>query len=107
MRLLDKSLLLIINRMMKNIGHLEDLHINTRDRSATTTVMLAGESQPIDVNVGHFEFLKKPDNGVTLQLREVSCSKEWMDKLADKMESQMNIDLPPSIGSLLRLARLV
>lgn len=107
MRILDKSLLFVANRMMNGIGHLEDLHINTHDRSATTSVMLAGEANPIEVNIGHFEFLKRPDNQIVLQLRDVSCSKEWMDHLADKMDSQMNIDLPPSLSALLRVARLV
>jgi hypothetical protein len=105
MRLLDKALLFAANRMMKDFGHLTDLRVNTREKSGSAVMMLAGETTPIEVTVGKYELVNH-DHKVTLQLRDVSCSREWMDQLAGKMESQMNFDLPPALASAARFAGL-
>lgn len=105
MGFLDKSLLLAANQMMKGVGHLEQLHVNTLAKSASATMMLAGESQPVQVDVGHYELVNGP-GGDTLKLRDLTCSREWMDKLADRLEPQMNIKVPKALATVLRLARV-
>jgi hypothetical protein len=94
------------NRMMKDVGHLQELHINTRDKSCSAVMLLAGETKSIEVEVGKYEVVQEGSKA-TLQLRDVSCSKEWMEKLAGRLESQMNIELSPAAASVLRLARVI
>src|SRR5688572_1531604 len=106
MGLREKSLMIFANRMMRDVGRLQELHIDTREKSASAVVLLAGETESIDVNVGKYEVVQEGSKA-TLQLRDVSCSKEWMEKLAGRLESQMNIDLSPAVASVLRLARVI
>jgi hypothetical protein len=102
----EKSLMIFANRLMKGVGHIQELHIDTTERSCSGAVLLAGEREPIEVNVGKYEVLEE-DSRATLQLRDVTCSKEWMEKLAGRLEPQMNIELSPAIVSVLRLARVI
>ncbi len=106
MGFLDKALLIAANRMMKDLGHLTDLRLNKKEKTASAIMMLAGETTPIEVHVGRYELVKEGKK-VTLQLRDVSCSREWMDQIADKLGPQMNIDLPPALASVVRFAGIV
>jgi hypothetical protein len=102
----EKSLMIFANRMMKGVGHIQELHINTKDKSCSGVALLAGETQPIEVEVGKYAVVEEGSKA-TLQLRDVTCSKEWMEKLAGRLEPQMNIELSPAIVSVLRLARVI
>src|SRR4051812_38754362 len=106
MRLLDKALLIAANRMIKDFGQLTALQVNTKEHSAFAIMMLAGETKPIEVNVGRYELLRD-DKKVTVQLRDVSCSREWMHQLARRLEPQMHFDLPPALSSALRFAGIL
>jgi hypothetical protein len=106
MGLFDRSLKYFANRAIQDIGQFRELHVNTRDKSGYGLLLLRGETGPIDVAVGRYQLVR--DGGkVVLQLREVSCSREWLQALATRLESQMNLDLPPALASFLIMAKMV
>jgi hypothetical protein len=106
MGFIEKALMATANRKLKDVGELRELHINREEKSCSGLLLLVGERDPIDITIGQYELVKNGDK-VTLQLRDVTCSKEWMDKLAGRLVPQMNIDLPPAVASLLKFARVV
>jgi hypothetical protein len=106
MRLFDRSLKYLANRAIQDIGQFRELHVNTRDKSGYGLLLLRGETEPIDLAVGRYHLAREGEK-VVLQLREVSCSREWLQALATRLESQLNIDLPPALASLLIMAKMV
>jgi hypothetical protein len=105
MSLLEKSLKIVANRMMKDVGSIRELHVDTRAKTCSALLLLAGETEPVTLDVGAYQLLRE-DSKVTLQLRDITCSKEWMERLAGRLEPQMNIGLPRAISYVLKLARV-
>jgi hypothetical protein len=91
---------------MQDIGRLDELHIDSKARSASAMVMLEGESEPLHVTVGRYEVSKAEDHKTFVHLRDLSFSKEWMSRLAERLESRMNFEIPRAVASLMRLAGL-
>jgi hypothetical protein len=106
MTLLEKSLRVIVNRMMHDVGRVQELRVDTKAKRGSALVLLAGETEPVAIEVGAYE-LHREGSRVTLQLRDIVCSKEWMDRLAGRLEPQMKIVLPAAMASVLKLARIV
>jgi hypothetical protein len=106
MSLLENSLRVIANRMMHDVGRVLELHVDTKAKRGSALVQLAGETEPVAIEVGSYE-LHREGSKVTLQLRDIACSMEWMDRLAGRLEPQMKVELPAAMASVLKLARIV
>jgi hypothetical protein len=104
MGFLEKSLQVAANQMMQDIGRIDELHIDSKGRTASAVVMLEGEPEPLHITVGRYEVVKSDDGKTFMHLHQVTFSKEWLSRLAEKLESQMNFEIPRAAASLLRLA---
>ncbi len=95
-----------VNHMLGDIGSLSQLHLDIKAKTVTGTVELLGETSPVDFQVGKYELSKK-DDGVYITLREITCSREWLQKALAKFEPEPVVKLPEKLAHAVSFAGMV
>jgi hypothetical protein len=95
-----------VNQMLADIGSISQLHLDIKAKTVTATVELVGEVSPIDFQVGKYELSKK-DDGVYITLKEITCSREWLQKAVQKFEPEPQVKLPEKLASAVSFAGMV
>jgi len=74
----------LINQFIKEYGHLTELRINRSAKSITATLLLSGESRPIDIYIEKYAVIK---NGSSTRfiIRKAESQKPWLDAILNKL----------------------
>ena len=60
---------------------MRNLEINSKQKNASLKLELAGESEPLEIKIGGYQFFE--DNGkLSMELSNIQTSKEWLTILA-------------------------
>src|ERR1035437_946026 len=86
-----------INRKFKRYGRMTELKIDNERRTIEATVMLKGETSPIQIRCAHYE-LKMNGEAVSLTIGDVSVSREWMSLVAAEFLKNRSISLPAGVA---------
>lgn len=95
-----------VNHMLDDIGSLSQFHLDIKGKTMTGTVELQGESAPVDFQVGRYELSRKED-GVFITLRDITCSREWLQKALQKFQPEPVVKLPEKLASAVSFAGMV
>lgn len=95
-----------VNHMLDDIGKLTSLHLDLKAKTVTGAVELAGETVPVDFNVGNYELEKQGDD-VYITLRNITCSREWLQKAILKYKPEPVVKLPEKLAQALKFGGMV
>jgi hypothetical protein len=95
-KLMSVVLRTVINNVIRDLGSLSQLSIDTINKGITVVVNLKGEVQPIEFNVFRYEIIHDDDK-FFLSFKEVRASREWINILIDKYLTIRRIELPNSV----------
>jgi hypothetical protein len=95
-----------VNHLLADIGSLSQLHLDIKAKTVTGTVELVGEASPVDFQVGQYELAKKED-GVYIKLKDITCSREWLQKALTKFQPEPVVKLPEKLASAVSFAGMV
>ncbi|MEF3695592.1 hypothetical protein [Desulfolutivibrio sp.] len=77
-----------------------NLTVDSRAKIIRAEVLLAGEREPVLVEVHGYGFLR--DNAVTyLTFERLAVSREWMGRILDGVLKERRIRLPEGVGTKL------
>jgi len=86
------------NSLLKPYGQATSLRLNSSEKSAAITLVLKGETQPVEIKIGKYELI--PEAGkVYLILRDVTTSREWLTTLAQDHLVGKKFELPEQAAS--------
>ena len=92
-----------VNHMLDDIGKLSEFHIDRQAKTMAGTVLLDGEDLPVDFRVGHYEFSKSGED-VFIKLRDVKCSRQWLQKAIVKFQPEPVVKLPEKLAQAVKFA---
>lgn len=81
------------------IGRIEDIEINSRDKTIKAKLVLQGESDPVTATVSGYSFEKKEEY-YDLHWTSIKLSRPWMENAAHKFLPNP-IRLPEIIGKII------
>src|ERR1044072_8871004 len=81
-RLMESMVLPMLNNsLLKPYGQATNLRLNSGEKSASITLELKGETEPVEIKIGKYEVLPQGDK-VYLIIHAVTTSREWLTTLA-------------------------
>lgn len=90
--------------VLRGIGTLSRLRVDTRQRTALGTLALVDENEPLTVSVGAYEFFRAGD-GCGVVLKDLAASRRWITAaLAKAYPEGIPISLDEGTFALLRKA---
>lgn len=93
------------NATVQRLGKVQDLHIDTQKRSMDLSLMLHGESQPIQLSCLYT--LKDQEGLVILAPHKIRCSKPWLQEviqlILERKPEALQFVLPSSFAPFLKL----
>jgi hypothetical protein len=99
---------LLNSAVLKGIGTVSSLEVDTTGQTINATVELAGEIQPVEISA-NYAFHEGPKNQLYLQLNAIKASRSWISAAAEKYFIG-EIDcrqLPQGIISALKVAGVI
>jgi hypothetical protein len=85
---------------LKDISHMFNLSVDSRAKIIRAEVLLAGEREPVLVEVHGYGFFR--ENGTTfLTFERLAVSREWMGRILDGVLKDRRIRLPEGVGARL------
>lgn len=92
-----------LNALLKErYGELQSLELDTKGRSMRLLLLLHGEDEAIEVEVGAYE-LDESDGSAVLICREIRVSRTWLHHLAQEYGEGVPIPLPPEAARWVRM----
>ncbi len=92
-----------INRMLDEIGKVTSLSLDLKAKTVAATVELAGETVPVEFNVGKYEITRDGD-AVFIKMREITCSREWLQRAIQKYQPEPMVKLPDKLAQAVKFA---
>jgi len=89
------------NHFLERYGKVLVLKIDRTGKSIELEMQLHGESEPVAVHVGSYEF--DAGNPGKIALKGVTVSKAWMDQLAKDFVEGKSLAVPGEIGKYLAM----
>jgi hypothetical protein len=84
---------------IERYGKLADLHISSRERTISATLLLEGEDVPVAVHIGHYRIGGEPGKH-TLTVEDLAVSRPWLQNLLE----DVLLGKPLPVPSVLLLA---
>jgi hypothetical protein len=85
---------------LKDISHMFNLTVDSRAKIIRAEVLLAGEREPVLVEVHGYGFFR--ENAVTyLTFERLAVSREWMGRILDGVLKERRIRLPEGVATKL------
>lgn len=88
--------------LARGYGKVLKLEFDPKTRSLKASVLLEGESEPIDLEIGKFEMIVRDGTGQIL-LSEIKTSRPWMTTLCSRLLENRPIKVDPAVCSCLSL----
>jgi len=100
-RLVETMALPILNRsFLAPYGQAREFRLNSTEKSAEILVDLKGESEPLRISIGRYEFSQNGgDTFVTIHA--IKTSREWMTALAERNLVGQALKLPPEFAGMI------
>ena len=90
------------NRKIQRYGTMLNLNLDSKNKSITLNVLLAGEESPLEIDIGRYDIVSQGDK-YYLEINDVSTSRLWLNVLADETLNGEKIEIPSKIAKLLRV----
>ncbi|MEM7602457.1 MAG: hypothetical protein AAF357_13690 [Verrucomicrobiota bacterium] len=87
--------------LQKHYGEINALTLNTEERSLDFTILLHGETEPVDVRLGQYDIIEEAENSWIL-CRNWHISREWMHRLVQSRAEGKRIRLPPELSKVVQ-----
>ncbi len=81
-------------------GDIQELTIDSRAKKVSLTVLLAGESSPVSVEVGGYT-IHQESEGAFIEIQSVQSSRRWVEMLCSAHLYQRKIEIPRMVATLL------
>lgn len=90
------------NNTRKSYGKMTDIHIDSANKSIRVTLELAGEIQPLEIEISPYEILQQ-DGGTFLRLGGIRTSRAWMNEVIANFlpEEKRTVKIPPAARMML------
>lgn len=92
----------MIEKRFSRYGSIRQLSLDSKSRRLHLEVMLAGETEPISLDVQRYELIKTAE-GSAIVIREAVASREWINQLLADLVIGRSFSLPPKYESVLSL----
>lgn len=85
-------------------GDMLDLSINTQDKTLSATLLLNGETQPIQLELKHYQ-LDQEDGKTFLVIdpADVATSREWLNQVVTNALKPMRLEIPSQYAWVVKL----
>jgi hypothetical protein len=90
------------NRKIMRYGTVLNLNLDSKNKSITLDVLLAGEESPLKLEIGRYDIISHDDK-YYLEINDVSTSRLWLNVLADETLNGEKIEIPSKIAKLLKV----
>ncbi len=102
----DSSVSLIAERMLRKYvepyGHLIGCALNSRERTASATVLLKGEAEPIRIDVQEYE-LGQLGTKSFVTVKRIQATRPWLTALLQDFVVGRRLDIPDQYASYVRM----
>jgi hypothetical protein len=92
----------VINKKIIRYGRMLNLNLDSKNKSITLNVLLAGEESPLEIDIGRYDIVNQNDK-YYLEINEVSTSRLWLNVLAEETLNGEKIEIPSKIAKLLKV----
>jgi hypothetical protein len=97
---LAMALKAFISERFSQYGELLDCEVDTREAQVRVRALLKGETQPIEVCIERY-VLDKQGGERQITIQSLSCSREWIGLLLNRLFVNKPYRLPAGVASLL------
>jgi hypothetical protein len=92
----------VINLKIKEYGEMLKLNLDSANKTIDLELMLLGEKEPLEVNVGNYEIIHK-DGKEYLSAKNITTSREWINIVAKNFLENQEIEIPKNIADTLKI----
>ncbi|HXD01044.1 MAG TPA: hypothetical protein VN048_17010 [Verrucomicrobiae bacterium] len=89
-----------VNNLIARYGKVQDLKIDSRQKTLEVSCLLDGESSPITIRVENYTVENEGDKKF-LRATRFSCTRPWLQNLLTDFGHQQRIELPPWAATVL------
>jgi hypothetical protein len=82
-----------INSYISDLGEVSDLSLSSKNNQMTFTVVLVGESSPIEVKILDYA-IEKEENNSYLVIKDMIFSREWINIALKKWKPELKFPVP-------------
>lgn len=97
---LTLALKTLISERFSQYGELLDCEVDTREAQVRVRALLKGETLPIEVRIERY-VLEKQGRERLITIQSVSCSREWIGLLLQRLFVNRPYKVPAAVASLL------
>ena len=91
-----------INTKLRSIGEMTELSIDTKNRRVRVRLELAGETEPIDVEIARYR-LKEKNETTYITIEEATSSREWLTVALREFIVGQDLAIPAKAAVLLKV----
>ena len=103
-RLLAKGAMTHCNKHIEKYGTVLDLQLDTAQRALSVTLMLKGETSPVDIHVREYAFSTVEGKSVlVIEGDKIESSREWLTNLIRDHVGQKRLTVPDNLEWIVRL----
>jgi hypothetical protein len=103
-RLLANGAKTHLNKLIERYGTLVDLQLNTVNRSLSLTLLLKGETAPLEIHIREYTLTTTEGKSVlVLDGSKIETSREWLTELVRDRVVQKPLPVPPNLEWVVRL----
>jgi hypothetical protein len=103
-RLLAKGAMTHCNKLIEKYGTVLDLQLDTVQRTLSVTLMLKGETSPVEIHVREYAFSTVGGRSVLmLDGNKIDTSREWLTNLIRDHHGQKQLTVPDNLEWIVRL----
>jgi S-adenosylmethionine synthetase len=103
-RMLAKGAMAHCNKHLERYGTVLDLQLDIVTRALSVTLMLKGETSPVDIHVREYAFATVEGKSVlVIDGNKIDTSREWLTNVIRDHVGQKNLTVPDSLEWVVRL----
>ena len=92
------------NKHIEKYGTVLDLQLDTAQRALSVTLMLKGETSPVDIHVREYAFSTVEGKSVlVIEGDKIESSREWLTNLIRDHVGQKRLTVPDNLEWIVRL----
>jgi hypothetical protein len=91
-----------LNTKLQGIGTMTQLSIDTKKRQIHVRLDLAGEAEPIEIEVTKFEVTQRGGQS-SITILEASTSRKWLTEVLRQFVVGKSFAIPPQASAVLKL----
>lgn len=82
-----------INQLIGEYGKMIELRIDNKNKTVIASVLLKGESSPIEVRIDKYEIIKN-DSSASVLVKDASSDKAWLNAVLKNFVIGKSFDVP-------------